>query len=224
VTTMTGELTTDHVPGPHRGQPVLLAGEPLQQARAALLLLHGRGADAEDILELAQELQQPGYIFLAPRAAHQSWYPNRFLAPLESNEPHLSSALALVETLLTQLAAAGIPAERTLLLGFSQGACLALEFVARNARRYAGVAGLSGGLIGPDATARDDTGSLAGTPVFLGCSTEDPHIPRQRVLESAGVLRRLGAVVTTRLYPHLGHTVNRNELRFIQGMMKAALA
>jgi predicted esterase len=140
---------------PHQGQPVLAAGAPLDQARAAMVLIHGRGASAQDILSLTDELSQPDVAYLAPQAAGNTWYPYSFLAPLSSNEPYLSSALDVVAALLEHIAAAGIPAERTLLLGFSQGACLSLEFVARNARRYGGVAGLSGGLIGPDGASRD---------------------------------------------------------------------
>src|SRR6185312_8141054 len=201
-------------------QALLVAGESLEKAQAAMIMVHGRGASAEDILSLSADLKQPGFVYLAPQAAGYSWYPNSFLAPIASNEPGLSSGLAVIASLLKQLAGAGIPAERTILLGFSQGACLSLEFVARNARRYGGVAGLSGGLIGPDDTPRDYPGSLAGTPVFLGCSDVDFHIPKERVLQSAEVLQRMGGNVTTRLYPGMGHTVNRDELRFVQSMMK----
>ena len=206
--------------GPHQGQPLLVAGESLEKAQAAMIMVHGRGASAEDILGLSVDLKQPGFVYLAPQAAGYSWYPNSFLAPIASNEPGLSSGLAIIASVLEQLAGAGIPAERTILLGFSQGACLSLEFVARNARRYGGVAGLSGGLIGPDDTPRNYAGSLAGTPVFLGCSDVDFHIPKERVLQSAEVLQRIGGDVTTQLYPRMGHTVNRDELRFVQGMMQ----
>jgi predicted esterase len=206
--------------GPHQGQPLLVAGESLEKAQAAMIMVHGRGASAEDILGLSVDLKQPGFVYLAPQAAGYSWYPNSFLAPIASNEPGLSSGLAIIASVLEQLAGAGIPAERTILLGFSQGACLSLEFVARNARRYGGVAGLSGGLIGPDDTPRNYAGSLAGTSVFLGCSDVDFHIPKERVLQSAEVLQRMGGDVTTRLYPRMGHTVNRDELRFVQDMMQ----
>ncbi len=212
---------SNQVTGPHQGQPVLTAGEPLDKATAAMLMLHGRGATAEDILALSAELQQPGFAYLAPQAAGYSWYPNSFLAPIESNEPGLSSGLAVIASLLAKLAQAGIPPERTILLGFSQGACLSLEFAARNARRYGGLAGLSGGLIGPDGTPRDYPGSLAGTPVFLGCSDIDFHIPKERVEFSAEVLRKLGGNVTVRLYPRMGHTINHDEIRFVQAMMAA---
>lgn len=205
----------------HQGQPVLAAGEPLDKARAAMVMLHGRGATAEDILTLSTELAQPGFIYLAPQASGHAWYPNTFLAPLSSNEPWLSSALTVIADLLAQLTKAGIPPERTILLGFSQGACLSLEFVARYAGHYGGVAGLSGGLIGPDGTPRDYPGSLAGTPIFLGCSDRDFHIPKERVQHSTEVLQQLGAQVTMRLYPRMGHTVNQDEIDFVRGMMTA---
>jgi predicted esterase len=210
--------------GPHQGQPVLAAGEPLERAGAAMVLVHGRGATAESILTLAAELEQPGFAYLAPQAAGNTWYPYSFLAPIANNEPYLSSALAVLGQLLAHITAAGIPAERTILLGFSQGACLATEFAARNARRYGGLVGLSGGLIGPDGTPRDYPGSLDGTLVFLGCSDVDPHIPAARVRHSADVLRRLGGDVTARLYPRMGHTVNEDEIEFVQGMMAALIA
>ncbi|SRR5579884_616804 len=209
------------ISGPHRGQPVLVAGEPLESAKAAMIMMHGRGASAEDILELVREIDQAGFSYLAPQAADHAWYPNSFLAPIASNEPGLSSALAVIASLLEQVKEAGIGRERTMLLGFSQGACLLLEFVARNAQRYGGVVGLSGGLIGPEGTPRDYPGSLEGTPVFLGCSDRDFHIPKRRVELSAEVLQRMGGDVTARLYPHMGHTVNRDELQFVKGMMAA---
>ena len=204
-------------------QPVLFMGEPLGQARAAMVMVHGRGATAEDILELAVELNRTGFAYLAPQAANNSWYPQSFLAPIASNEPWLSSALDRLSTVLQRVEEGGIPRERTILLGFSQGACLALEFAARHAQRYGGIAALSGGLIGPDGTPRDYPGSFAGTPVFLGCSDRDPHIPKERVQQSAEVLQRLGADVTMRLYPNMGHTVNQDEIDFVGGMMAALI-
>ena len=211
------------IAGPHQGQPVLAAGEPLERAKAAMIMIHGRGASAEDMLGLAAEVHQPGFSYLAPQAAGHTWYPNSFLAPIASNEPGLSSGLAIIASLLAQVEEAGIAPEHTILVGFSQGACLTLEFAVRNARRYGGVVGLSGGLIGPDGTPRDYPGSLAGTPVFLGCSDRDFHIPQERVKFSAEVLQRLGGNVTARLYPHMGHTVNQDEIQFLQGMMAALL-
>jgi len=214
---------SNEIIGPHQGQPILTAGNPLDKAGAAMVMLHGRGASAEDILEVATELKQPGFAYLAPQAAQNSWYPNSFLAPIPSNEPGLSSGLAVIASILSQLAGAGISPERTILLGFSQGACLSLEYAARNARRYGGLVGLSGGLIGPDGTPRNYADSLQGTPVFLGCSDVDFHIPRQRVELSAEVLEQLGGNVTTRLYPNMGHTVNRDEILFVREMMVALL-
>ncbi len=202
----------EEIRGPHQGLPVLAAGEPLASARAAMILVHGRGASAADILLLAEELAQPGFAYLAPEAAGNTWYPNSFLAPIASNEPGLSSGLALIASLLEQASKAGIPSERVVIVGFSQGACLSLEFVARHATRYGGAIALSGGLIGPDGTPRDYPGSLAGTPVFLGCSDIDPHIPKERVLHSAEVLQTLGGQVTAKLYPRMGHTINRDEI------------
>ncbi len=215
-------MTTANRPqDPHHGQPVLAAGAPLDKAKAAMLMVHGRGATAADILSLGLELRHADFAYLAPQASGNVWYPYRFMEPIERNEPWLSSALARLETVLAQIVAAGIGPERTIVLGFSQGACLSLEFVARHARRYGGLAGLSGGLIGPDGTPRDYPGSFDGTPVFLGCSDVDPHIPKERVNDSAEVLRRLGGQVTERLYPNMDHTVNRDELNFVRGMMAA---
>lgn len=193
---------TSKITGPHQGQPVLTAGEPLERAKAAMIMMHGRGASAEDILSLATEVNWPGFIYLAPQAAGYSWYPQSFLAPLASNEPGISSGLAVITTLFERLTDAGIGPEHTLLLGFSQGACLSLEFASRNARRYGGVAGLSGGLIGPDGIKRDYPGSLQGTPIFLGCSEKDMHIPKERVQFSSKVLQQQGGAVIARLHRH----------------------
>lgn len=210
--------------GPHEGQPVLRAGASLAEARGAMVLVHGRGASAESILALGAELDHPDFAYLAPQAAGHTWYPYSFLEPLERNEPFLSSALAALDSVLGLLEDAGIPAERTILLGFSQGACLALEYVARHARRYGGAVGLSGGLIGPDGTPRDYAGSLDGTPVFLGCSDVDPHIPAARVDHTEAVLSGLGARVDKRIYPGMGHTINRDELDAVRAIMRALLA
>ena len=200
---------------------MLAAGEALDRASAAMILVHGRGATAEGILSLAGELSRPGFAFLAPQAADNTWYPLSFLSPIERNEPYLSSALECLTALLERTSEAGIPHERTILLGFSQGACLALEFAARNAQRYGGLVGLSGGLIGPAGTPRDYPGSLAGTPVFLGCSDVDFHIPSERVMESGQMLERLGGEVMVRLYPNMGHTVNQEELEHVRSIMAA---
>jgi predicted esterase len=208
------------MPGPHQGQPVLQAGEPLDRAGAAMILAHGRGASAADILTIAAEVMLPGVAYLAPQAAGSAWYPNPFTAPLEANEPYLSSALEVLDSLLARVEAT-VPAEKVVLLGFSQGACLTLEFAARHARRYGGVVGLSGGLIGPDGTPRDYPGSFDGTPVFLGCSDVDPYIKKERVLGAGDVYERMGAIVTLRLYEGMGHTVNADEIEEVRKIAKA---
>src|SRR6266508_3038264 len=202
------------------GQRVVEAGERLASARAAMILLHGRGATAEDIVSIAAEVQLPGWAYLAPQAAGSTWYPNPFTAPLESNEPYLSAALDTVSRLAGRVEAR-IPAQRIVLLGFSQGACLTLEWAARNARRYGGVVGLSGGLIGPEGTPRDYPGQLDGTPVFLGCSDIDPHIQMHRVVEAGEVLRGMGAQVTVRFYPGMAHLVNGEEIETVREMVAA---
>lgn len=209
--------------GVHQGRPVFGAGEALERAHAAMILLHGRGATAGSILQMHQEFQQSDVAYIAPQAAGNTWYPNSFMAPIESNEPALSSALQLVTDIVAHVEEAGIPAERIMLLGFSQGGCLALEFSARNAREYGGVVGLSAGLIGPEGTPRDYEGTLSGTPVFLGCSDVDPHIPKARVEESAQVLEKLGGDVTMRLYRGMAHTVNDDELDAVRELIDAVL-
>jgi predicted esterase len=215
---------TNQPADPHANQPVLTAGADLPVARAAVVLVHGRGATAQDILTLVPEFDQPDLVYLAPQAAGNTWYPYPFMQPIERNEPWLSSALARLDALLRDIGAAGLPPERTVLLGFSQGACLALEYAARHARRYGGLAGLSGGLIGPDGTSRDYPGSLAGTPAFLGCSYVDGHIPKERVEHTGDVLRRLGADVTLRFYPNMGHTVNHDEIRHVRQILSGLAA
>ena len=204
---------------PHANQPVLATGRPLSEAPAAVVMVHGRGASAESILELAAEFDRPELAYVAPQAAGYTWYPYSFLAPFERNEPGFSSALETLEKLLAKLESEGILPERTVLLGFSQGACLSVEFAARHPRRYAGVVALSGGLIGPPGTPRDYPGTFDGTPVFLGCSDVDPHIPKERVDESAEVLRRMGAQVTKRIYPGMPHTVNEDEVEWVRDLL-----
>ncbi len=203
---------------PHRGLPVLETGQPLATARAAMILAHGRGASAADIMTIADEVAMPGFAYLAPEAAGNAWYPHPFTAPIDSNEPYLSSALGVLERLLEKVES-HVPPERVVLLGFSQGACLTLEFAARHARRYGLVAGLSGGLIGPDDTPRDYPGDFAGAPVFLGCSDVDPHIRKDRVVASANVFERMGAAVTLRLYVGMAHTVSAEEIETLQALL-----
>ena len=206
---------------PHAGQPVLHAGPPIAEARIVAIMLHGRGASAEDILGLAGEFAARDVAYLAPQAANRTWYPYSFLAPIPQNEPGLSSALAMIEGLMQTLQQQQIPSGRIALMGFSQGACLALEFSARHAQRFAVIAGFSGGLIGPPGTARDYPGTFAGTPVFLGCSDIDPHIPLERVNESAAVLTRMGAGVDKRIYPGMAHTIIAAEIDAVDAMLTA---
>jgi len=212
---------------PHDSQPVYTSGTPLTDAEKAVILLHGRGASAEDILSLAGELNLPGVAYLAPQAADYTWYPYRFLEPAARNQPWLDSALRKVDELVSLLQS-GLPIERIFLLGFSQGGCLALEYAARHPQRYGGVIGLSAGLIGADGELvgadnglEPKTGNLEGAPVFLGCSDVDPHIPLERVQISAEIFEKLGGAVTTRIYPGLDHTVNEDELEQIRKMLSS---
>lgn len=209
---------------PHAGQPVLQAGPPPEEAGGVLVLVHGRGADARGMLDLFRELALPTIAAIAPQAAAHSWYPLSFLAPLEANQPFLDSALRRLETIVADLLARGVPSERIALLGFSQGACLAAEFIARHPRRYGAVMALTGGLIGPPGTPRDYPGSLAGTPVFLGAGDPDPHVPYERVQETAEVLTRMGAVVDLRRYPGMPHTINEDELEACRSLLRRVVS
>ncbi len=208
---------------PHGGSEEVRFGPSLEEAESAVVLIHGRGDSSRGILALAPELQAPRTTFLAPQAEDFSWYPHNFLTEIELNEPWLSSALDRVQASITTVAAV-IPEKRIVLMGFSQGACLALEFAVRNARRYGALIAFSGGLIGPDGTSRDYSGSLEGTPVFLGCSDVDAHIPVGRVHESAHVLDGLGGEVEERIYPGMGHTINGDEIAWASSMLTSISA
>ncbi len=210
--------------GPHGGQPILTAGEPLETAKAAMMLVHGRGASAQDILTLVEHIGAPGFAYLAPQAAQSTWYPYSFLAPMEQNQPNLDSALAMVGSALELITKANIPYQKIVIGGFSQGACLASEFAARNPQRYGGVIAFSGGLIGPPGTPRDYEGSLDGTPVFLGCSDVDFHIPKERVNESAVVFEKMGADVNEKIYPNMGHTIIEDEIIHARKIIEAVVA
>ena len=213
------------VSDPHKSQPIITSGPAPEKAAASLVLVHGRGASAESILSLFDEMAIEHLAALAPAAAGNSWYPHSFLAPLEANQPYLDSALARLESIVKDLIARGVPSNRIALLGFSQGACLSLEFVARHPRRYGAVMGLTGGLIGPDGTPRNYSGSLEGTPVFLGAGDPDPHVPFKRVLESQEVLGKMGAQVELRRYAGMPHSINEDEIdacrTLLQNMIKA---
>ncbi len=210
--------------GPHSGARVEQLGAPPEQAAGAVILLHGRGASAEDILGLAQAMFDPRLAYLAPQAAGSAWYPNSFMAPRASNEPWLSSALELVRSLVARIAAAGLATDRIALVGFSQGACLSTEFVASHPARFAGLIALTGGLIGPPSADLSRPGSLAGTPVFFGSGDPDPHVPWSRVEESAAVLTLMGAEVTTRRYPGRPHTVSAEEIDIASKLLSRAFS
>lgn len=209
---------------PHAGQPVANAGAALADAKAAMIMLHGRGASAADIIGLADVLDRPEVAYLAPDAAGHAWYPNPFMTPAAGNEPWLSSAKGVVARLVAEAGAAGIPPERVAILGFSQGACLAVEFAARTPRRYGAVLALSGGLIGDRVTPANYSGSLDGTPFFFGCSDVDPFIPLARVQESAAVIAHLGGDVTQRIYPGAAHTVVPDEIMQVRRLIDLMLA
>lgn len=204
---------------PHAGQPVLVRGRPLGQGRAAMIMIHGRNAGPENILDLATALPHPDFTYLAPQAAGGTWYPFSFLADTEKNQPGITSGLSAIQRLVGEVVGKGIPRSRIILLGFSQGACLASTYAVGHAARYGGVIVYSGGLIGPPGTTWNYDGNFEGTPVFLGCSDVDPHIPAERVRESAEVLRKMGAEVTERIYSGMGHLVNEDELDFTRGIM-----
>lgn len=206
---------------PHAGQSIAASGTPLDSATAAVILLHGRGATASSILGLGEALAEDGLALLAPQAADRTWYPRPFIAPREQNEPQLTSALHTVHAVVEHVIEGGIPPERIALVGFSQGACLATEYASRVPRHYGAVVAFSGGLIGPMSEPQTREGDLAGTPVFLGCSDRDSHIPLERVNETTRVLRGMGAEVTEVIYPGLGHTINADELAHAERLIRA---
>jgi predicted esterase len=208
---------------PHADQPISAAGPAPEKAAATILLVHGRGGSAADMLGLYEELNLPQLAAIAPQAANHSWYPHSFLAPLETNQPYLDSALNRLESLVADLIARGIMSEKIALLGFSQGACLASEFAARHPRHYGAILALTGGLIGPPNTPRNYPGSLAGTAVFLGAGDPDPHVPFERVKETEQVLSRMGAAVELRRYAGMPHTINEDELQACRKLLQAIL-
>jgi phospholipase/carboxylesterase len=219
-------MNTSHL---HSFENVHIAGAPLQTARRAMILVHGRGGSAEDILTLSRFFEADGgsgsndIAFLAPEATNNTWYPNSFLAPLVSNEPGLSSGLQVIQDCLAHVQSFGISAAETYLLGFSQGACLALEFAARSAQSFGGILGFSGGVIGPVFDASKYAGNFAGTPVFLGCSDRDPHIPKSRVEETSALFTTMGAKVEMKLYPNMPHTIIQDEIEAAQRIVSPAL-
>jgi phospholipase/carboxylesterase len=205
--------------GPHQDQPLVTAGTDLDEAAAAVVLVHGRGATARSIVQMGDQFHQDGVAYLAPQAARNVWYPNSFMEPVETNEPGRTSGLQAVADAVERANDAGIPTEQVVVLGFSQGACLASEFVARNPRRYGGVVALSGGLIGETVDVAEFEGSLEETPAFLGCSDVDPHIPVERVHTTTEVFERLDADVEERIYDGMGHGVNQDEVDYVAGLL-----
>lgn len=208
---------------PHGGQPVGRAGAPLGQGRAVVICVHGRNAEPRNILELAGRLALDDVTYLAPAAAHRAWYPHSFLAERAQNEPGLSSALQTLGDLVAEVVASGVARERVVLLGFSQGACLAAEFTVRQTAPLGGLVVLSGGLIGPPGTTWTPTARFHRMPVFLGCSDVDSHIPKARVEESAAVFEAADAAVTLRIYPGMGHLVNDDEMAHARAIIQQAM-
>lgn len=207
---------------PHHPFITEAAGVPFQTADGAVILLHGRGASARSILQLMEYLDGTDNLHaVAPQAAGNAWYPLPFLSPIADNEPHLSDALQVVDDLVSQLMNAGLSTRKIFIGGFSQGACLALEYLYRKPQRFGGVFGLAGGLIGPPGTTWNARGSAAGTPVFLGCAEQDGHIPLRRVQETAEVLRQLEADVTLHTFPGHEHRVTEAELHAVEAMLNS---
>ncbi|WP_040006593.1 alpha/beta hydrolase [Fibrisoma limi] len=200
----------------HNPNNIVTAGKPLEEASKVMVMVHGRGGSARDILSLSEYINDEDFAFVAPEAHNNTWYPYSFLRPMQENEPYLSSALQVLTSLRGRLQSDyNFKLPQIYWFGFSQGACLMLEFVARNAMEYGGVFGLSGGLIGPPNTPRNYEGSFSNTPIFLGCSDVDSHVPKERVLESEQVFRTMGADVTAKLYPNFAHTINEDELNVV---------
>ncbi|MEF8851638.1 MAG: dienelactone hydrolase family protein [Haloarculaceae archaeon] len=212
-------MTDTGTEGPHQGEALLTAGTDPEAATAAMVLVHGRGASARSILGTGEQLHREGLALFAPQAAGNTWYPDSFLAPVERNEPGRTSGLRAVGDAIAAATDAGIPPANVIVLGFSQGACLATEYAARNPRRFGGVVAFSGGVIGEEIDTGEYEGSLAGTPAFVGCSDVDPHIPVERVHVTAEVLERLGADVEKRIYEGMGHGVNGDEIEYVSGMV-----
>jgi predicted esterase len=208
----------------HEDQPLLQSGVALDQARAALIMLHGRDGAAEDMLAIARQIRLNDLAALAPSADDGRWFPYSSMVPTQQNEPSLSSAMNVVHSLVQEAELSGVPTERIFLFGFSQGGSVALEYAARNPRAYGGVVGLSAGLIGPPGTSWESEQSLAGTPVFLGCSDVDPQMPRSRVEESAEAFKALRARVFVKFYPGMGHTINAEEIKALNQVIAKRMA
>jgi predicted esterase len=213
-------LKLNKVIEPHLGEKILYSGPKAQNGKNALILIHGRGSNAESILPIANELELEDTVIIAPEASQFTWYPYRFIEKRESNEPGITSGLTLINSIISSLIDSGISTDNIFLLGFSQGACLVLDYVARNPRKFAGVFALSGGLIGDILIKNEYSGSLDNTPIFLGCSDNDFHIPKERVHESAEIFRSLTANVITKIYENMGHTISYEEIKEINEIIK----
>tara|TARA_R110002124_G_scaffold287350_1_gene473575 strand:- start:2114 stop:2785 length:672 start_codon:yes stop_codon:yes gene_type:complete len=210
--------------GPHQNQNIAQAGPNLKDAKAVMIMIHGRGASAESIIGLANEFDHKDQItFLAPQASGFTWYPYSFLAPTDQNQPGLNSGLQAIFDLVVKAENEGIKKDKIFIFGFSQGACLATEFVARHPDFYGGLIALSGGLIGDSVSSKNYEGSLEGTEVFLGCSDVDPHIPKERVDETEEVFTKLGGNIIKKIYPGMGHLVNEDEIAEVQRILDSKL-
>ncbi len=210
--------------GPHQNMPIAQMGAELSEAKAVMIMIHGRGASAQSILGLANEFEHNQDItFIAPQASNHTWYPYSFLAPIVQNQPGYSSGLHVIGDIISALEAEGFSKEKIFLLGFSQGGCLTSEFAVRNPDKYAGVIALSGGIIGASINIEEYSGDLKGTPLFMGCSDIDSHIPVQRLDETEMVYKKLGAQVQKNIYPGMGHLVNEDEITHVNELIKNAL-
>lgn len=215
--------TSNNFIGPHQNQPILTLGASLEDATSAMIMIHGRGATAEDILSISNALEpNENFIYLAPQAQNYTWYPYSFLENPERNQPGLKSGLQVISNLIAHLESNGINKERIYILGFSQGACLATEFMATSSGKFGGLIALSGGLIGNVIDPNSYNGDLSNTPVFLGCSDIDPHIPLKRVNETEQILLNLNAQVIKKIYPGMGHLVNDDEIQEIRKLIAAS--
>jgi len=207
--------------GPHQDQQVVTGGMSLDDAEVAMILIHGRGASAQSIMLFAEEFERNDIHYRAIQASGHAWYPRSFMAPKEMNQPGISSGLQAIHDQITEINSANISTDNIVLLGFSQGACLTTEFAARHPQRYGGIVGLSGGLIGEEIDPENYDGSLEKTPVFLGCSDRDPHIPQERVDTTEQVFEQLHADVTKKIYKGMGHTVNKDEISHVNTILES---
>lgn len=204
----------------HKDLKIIVKGKPVEEAAGVMIMVHGRGATAESILSLSEEFNNEDWAYLAPQAIENTWYPFSFLAPIDQNEPGITTGIQNIKDLVKDLVKRKVDKKKIIILGFSQGGCLVLEFAARNAARYGGIIGLSSGLIGPENTSRTYRGSMEGTPVFLGCSNDDPHVPIWRIKETNEVFKTMEAQVTLKVYPGMPHAIIEDEIEIVKSLMK----